>query len=174
MIIDKLENFKIYRGINKKFLSAFDFIMNCKKIQINDGKYEIEGNKVFALVQMYYTQPSDKLVWEAHRKYIDFQYVLKGTENIGYSHISDMQPISGYIDADDYMLFSGEGSYLKLKEDFFAIFFPDDCHKVRIIEDGISKVKKIVVKISVDTLSNFLPYGRKKSSRRSSNSRRNK
>jgi len=174
MVIDKLENFKIYKGINKKLLPAFNFIINCKKGQIDEGKYKIEGDKIFGLVQRYYTQPSDKLVWEAHRKYIDLQYILKGTENIGYSHINNMQPISDYIDIDDYILFSGEGSYLKLNEGFFAIFFPDDCHKVRIIEDDISEVKKVVVKISVETLSDSFPRGRKKLSGRSSHLRRNK
>ncbi len=148
MIIDRLDACKIYRKLNRRFSLAFDFIEGCKRKALIDGKYEIDGRKVFAIVQRYQTQPSDKLVWEAHRKYIDLQYIIKGSEKIGYGHINQMEAISEYIETDDYILFKGDGDYLVLNQEFFAIFFPHDCHKVRINPDGESvSVKKIVVKI---------------------------
>jgi len=149
VIIDKLESFEIYKKINRRFSHAFDFILNYERSRMGEGKYEIDGSKVFALVQEYHTQSSDKFVWEAHRKYIDLQYMLEGTEDMGYAHISSMKPISDYIDTDDYILFKGDGMYIKVREGFFTIFFPHDCHKVRVSTGSISKVKKIVVKILV-------------------------
>ncbi|MCM8815404.1 MAG: YhcH/YjgK/YiaL family protein [Candidatus Omnitrophica bacterium] len=148
MIIDRIENFENYKKISRRFQPAFDFILNWKKNSISEGRYEIDGSKIYVIVQQYYTQPPDKLVWEAHRKYMDLQYVLEGTEYMGYAHISDMEQISDYIDVDDYALFRGEGIYLKVRQGFFTVFFPNDCHKVRVqTEDGSSPLKKIVVKI---------------------------
>lgn len=136
--------------MNRKFSLAFDFIFNFKNAEIVEGKYEIDGSKIYGLTQEYYTQPADRLVWEAHRRYIDLQYIVRGIENMGYAHINDMQAISDYVDIDDYVLFKGNGNYLNVKEGFFTIFFPHDCHKVRVqTEIGSSRINKIVVKICI-------------------------
>ncbi|MCM8789364.1 MAG: YhcH/YjgK/YiaL family protein, partial [Candidatus Omnitrophica bacterium] len=150
VIIDRIENFENYKKISRRLQLAFDFILNYKKKKMCESKYEADGNKIYGLVQRYHTQPSDKLVWEAHRKYIDVQCILEGEENMGYAHISDMEQISEYIESDDYALFKGDGAYFKVKGGFFTIFLPHDCHKVRMqTEDGSCLVKKIVVKIHI-------------------------
>ncbi len=150
MIFDRIDTCIQYTKISRNFTRAFDFLTNTDCRNLIQGKYEIYGNKVFALVQDYYTQPQDKLAWEAHRKYIDLQYIVKGTELIGYNHISQMKPITDYLPLEDYLLFEGEGEYFTISEGFFAVFFPHDCHKVRIQAGSNSyQVKKVVVKVSI-------------------------
>jgi len=40
------------------------------------------------MLQQYTSKPREQAAWEAHRRYIDLQVVLQGTENIGYANIS--------------------------------------------------------------------------------------
>ena len=147
MIIDNINNCRVYNDIGKRFVQAFEFLekIDCKTIP--PGKYEINGSKVFALVQDYYTLSEDKVAWESQRKYADLQYLVKGIEIMGYSNIENMEPIGEYIEQDDYMLFKGKGIYFPVTEKYFAIFFPHDCHRVRIKAGESSKIRKSVVKI---------------------------
>jgi hypothetical protein len=52
--------------------------------KVEPGRIEIDGNAIFALIQEYQTVPSEEKKPEAHRKYIDVQYVFQGSEIIGY------------------------------------------------------------------------------------------
>ncbi|MGB9642438.1 MAG: YhcH/YjgK/YiaL family protein [Candidatus Ratteibacteria bacterium] len=147
MIIDKIDNCHVYKNLGKRFAQAFEFLelSDCKTLPA--GKYEISGNRVFALVQDYYTLSEDKLTWEAHRKYVDLQYIVKGIEIMGYSNVENMEPVSEYIEQDDYILFKGKGIYFPVAEKCFTIFFPHDCHRVRIKAGDSCQVRKIVIKI---------------------------
>ena len=46
---------------------------------------EIDGEKVFALVQKYETVVMDVPKFETHKKYIDVQYIVSGEEIIGWA-----------------------------------------------------------------------------------------
>jgi len=56
MIIDKIENSNLYTNLSKVIEKAFSYIKNTDFSRISDGKYEIEGENLFALVQEYQTK----------------------------------------------------------------------------------------------------------------------
>ncbi|WP_369461599.1 YhcH/YjgK/YiaL family protein [Thermoclostridium stercorarium] len=70
------------RGFASRFQKAFRFIREFHQNEKEDGRYEIDGNDVYALVQSYTTLPSDQCKWESHDKYIDIQYIVRGKEII--------------------------------------------------------------------------------------------
>ncbi len=148
MIIDQLKNAPQYFGTHPRLESAFQYLRNTDLGKIEAGRYEIQGADLFVLVQNYDSKAREKGRWEAHRKYIDIQYVYKGTELIGYANIDALQA-GTYDDAKDFWEFKGNGDFLKVAAETFLVLFPQDGHMPGIAASGSEPVKKIVVKVRV-------------------------
>ena len=81
MIKDKLTNADTYYGISERLKQGFEWLKNNDLLNIPDGRYLIDGEKIFANVQSYITK--DDAPYEAHRRYADIQYMIKGLEKVG-------------------------------------------------------------------------------------------
>ena len=149
MIIDSLGNAELYYGINKRIISALEYLKHTDFENIENGKHFINGEKIYALVNDYMTKDKAEVKSESHRKYIDVQYVAKGCELIGYAPLADRVPFKEYDEEKDFLLFDIEPSFFKLNSGMFAILFPDDIHMPGIAGDKPSEVRKIVVKVKV-------------------------
>lgn len=149
MIIDKLSNSNLYEFKNPRIRKAIDYLMVNDFSEIKNGKYEIEGNKLYAIVNTYDTKDEKEAYLENHRKYIDIQYVESGTELIGYLPFDGQKVYKEYDEENDYELYDESCSYVKIEKGMFAVFFPGNLHKPGIKSGNISNVKKIVVKVSV-------------------------
>ena len=75
MIKDKLTNADTYYGISERLKQGFEWLKNNDLLNIPDGRYLIDGEKIFANVQSYITK--DDAPYEAHRRYADIQYMIK-------------------------------------------------------------------------------------------------
>ncbi len=148
MILDKIENYKLYANISNRINIAFDYLLNTDLEKIESGKHLIDGENIFALVQEYDTKEKEEGKLEGHYKYIDIQYVIKGVELMGVATLANQMLITKDIEKD-YAFYDGDCSYIKVNEGMFAIFFSDDLHKPCIKFNEIAKVKKVVVKVSV-------------------------
>lgn len=150
MIIDKIENSHRYKGLNTRIEKTFEYIRNTDLKNIQPGKYEIDGENVFALISDYKTKPESEGKLEAHRKYIDVQYVIEGEELMGYSPLGNQEILEPYKEENDIIFFKGEKSFTKVSSGMFAIFFPEDVHMPGISSENISEVKKLVIKVRVN------------------------
>jgi len=149
MIIDHINNAGTYTGLGKDIATALTFLQTADLRHVEAGKYEIEGAGIYAIVNLYATQPmqSDRL--ETHRRYIDVHYMVEGMELIGYAcakHLSS-EP---YDARRDVQLHAGRADYLLLREGMFAVMFPDDAHMPGIAAVTPQQVRKVVVKVSVE------------------------
>jgi YhcH/YjgK/YiaL family protein len=151
MILDKLENCSRYSPLNLLFEKAFRFLAAPGLDGLEDGKYPIDGENVFALVQSYTTSNSSAKKWEAHRKYIDIQYVVKGNEIDEWAPASGLNVLEEYTAEKDVAFFgeTDEWTSVKLKEGYFAVFFPEDAHKPGCTSSKEARVKKVVVKVKI-------------------------
>ena len=147
MIFDSIKNISKYLNLDKKIQKGFDFITKNNLKNFENGRYEIDGKNIYANIQEYETK--EEGMFEAHRKYIDIQYVISGFEKIEVCEISELQEKIPYDKEKDLIFFEGNGSSLKLKEGYFAVFYPQDGHKPCITDENKSNVKKVVVKVSV-------------------------
>ena len=150
MVLDKINNAEKYFGLGERIKKALIYINENDFSKIADGKYEIESNKIFASIMRYETKPMDKGSWEAHRKYIDVQFVAIGKEKIGYAPIAKLNLSKEYIEEKDIMRFTGEGDFFLAEEGTFAIFFPADGHMPGMTVTSPKNVLKVVVKVLVD------------------------
>jgi YhcH/YjgK/YiaL family protein len=148
MIIDRITNVDLYSSLSPRIKRAFDYIQQTDLAALAVGKYEIDGENLFVIVQEYTTKPKDRSKWEAHRRYIDVQYIIRGTEQIGYTHVGSLSPTGAHDVAKDIRFFSGDGDFLTLPEGTFMLLLPKDAHMPGIAVDAPSPVKKAVFKIS--------------------------
>ncbi|MDA3954667.1 MAG: YhcH/YjgK/YiaL family protein [Bacteroidales bacterium] len=148
MIIDKKQNSALYENLHPRFAKAFDFIHKTDFSTLADGKYVIENDDIFALVQEYHTKNKDLANLEAHRKYIDIQYIHSGTEIIGTATLEKQTIISNDLEKD-VAFYEGDASFIKLESEMFAVFFPHDLHMPGIKLTQSIKVKKVVVKVGI-------------------------
>lgn len=148
MVIDKIENYKLYKGLGDKIAMAFTYINETDFSQIALGKYEINKDEVFALVQEYDTKDKSEGKLEGHRRYIDVQYIVSGTEFIGVAPLTNQIQISNNEEGD-IAFYEGSASFMKLDAGMFAIFFPADLHMPCIKFQHVSKLRKVVVKVRI-------------------------
>jgi biofilm protein TabA len=110
------------------------------------GRHLLEGGDIVAIVSEYDTQRAEAVPWEAHRRYIDVQYVHSGIERIGFAPLSTLK-VGAYDDERDLVRATGEGGYITLPAGSFAILWPDEAHRPGIALDESVRVKKIVLKV---------------------------
>jgi YhcH/YjgK/YiaL family protein len=147
MIIDKIENAHLYKALGKRIEKAFEYIRETDLKNIKPGKYEIDGENIFALISEYKTKSEQEGKLEAHRKYLDVQYVISGEEKMGYVPLHGQQILEPYKEENDIIFFTGEKSFTKVSTGMFAIFFPEDVHMPGIRSGDSSLVKKLVIKV---------------------------
>ena len=128
MIIDKLSNSQLYSGLGERIDKAFAYLKETDFSKMELGKYDINGENIFALVNEYNTKDESEGKLEAHKKYIDVQFVAKGSELMGYAPLVNQKIIDEYNEQNDITFFSGEKSFTQVNEGMFAIFFPTDIH----------------------------------------------
>lgn len=152
MIFDNLNNCEKYFGLNKNFEKAFDFLKNATP-DLEDKKYELDGKELYAIVSSYNTKALEDGRLEAHRNYIDIQYIISGTETMEAVDISKVCPKSdGYNPEKDVEFFENleKTSKCVVEAGEYGIFFPNDVHKPNLAYNGNSTaVKKIVVKVKL-------------------------
>lgn len=148
MIVDKIENARLYSGLGNRICAAFEYIRSTDFSDVPEGTYEIQGKHVYAMVQSYEPKGIDGRQFEAHKKYIDVQYIVQGCEKMGYALLGQQKATTEYNEDDDYTLYEGDASFVDFEEGMFAIFYPDDLH-IPSLESKPSKVKKVVVKVLV-------------------------
>jgi YhcH/YjgK/YiaL family protein len=148
MIIDRIDNAHLYNALHPNFKRAFDYIRQIDVETIPAGRYEIDGDAMYAMVQEYNTKSKDEGKWEAHRRYIDLQYIVQGAENIGHANIHQLQ--QGEYDANkDFLPFDGDGNFFTLQSSYFVLLLPEDAHMPGLAVASPAPVKKVVVKIAV-------------------------
>jgi YhcH/YjgK/YiaL family protein len=151
MIFDTIENRKLYTSISQRINDALDYLSVTDFSTLEPGRFEIDNDNLFALVQEYDSIPEEQGKWECHRRYIDIQFVVKGIEMMGFRSINGMKTITEYNPEKDIAFLSGDGNYVRVAKDSFCIFFPEDAHKPKLAPDNMTgKVKKVVIKIKVD------------------------
>ncbi len=157
MIYDHLKNAQLYFSLGGRIEKALKYLSETNFTNVEPGKYEIEGDNIFALVQAYDTKPLSSGRWEAHKNYIDIQYIILGKEKIGFTESSKVIIIEEYDESTDYAIYKGDGNFLYADEGHFVILFPTDIHMPGIAINIPRPVKKVVVKVKTDTAADNLP-----------------
>ena len=146
MIIDKLENLKLYASLNPLFPKVLEFLQQHDLNTLEEGKHEIVGKDVFVNIQVAKGKTPEAAVIEHHDKMIDIQSPITATETFGYTQ-RDQLPKAEYNAEKDITKIPdlAADSYVTCTPDMFAIFFPQDGHAPCIA--GVPAFKKAIFKV---------------------------
>jgi YhcH/YjgK/YiaL family protein len=131
---------------------AFTFLKSNDLSKLEIKRHEIDGDNAYAPVSDYLTKNPQDAKFEAHRKYIDIQYIIDGQEQMTVAPIGKKKDtITPYDETKDveFMTVADSSSYIATPKNFF-IFFPSDIHRPSVKVNENSQVRKIVVKVKVD------------------------
>ena len=151
MIFDSIKNLHRFTGVIPGLEMAVDFLKNNDALSIKPGTIPIKDKDVFLLVIEYETKSEGPLKgsFEAHIKYIDVQYIVRGCEVIRYLNVDGLKSSVKYDPENDFEVFDCDKNYttLVLQEGQFVIFSPHDGHGGGYSLNEPEKIKKLVFKI---------------------------
>lgn len=148
MIYDDIARLGMY---DPRFAGAADFLARCTP-DMAPGRYEIDGNDMFAMIQAYRTKDKTEALPESHLCCIDIQTCLAGKEDIDFFAVPELT-LKTEDRAKD-MLFYEEppfpGNRVEIAPGKAAVFYPHDAHRPGMHPaSGPNGVKKVIIKIAV-------------------------
>ena len=152
MILTDLEGLAEQVALTPGLTAALSFLQGLKEQDLTDGRIDIDGDMVFALVQSYETLAGIEWVFEGHRKYLDIQYLAAGEELLGWAHADQVTITSPYDESADAWLGTmpaGQITRVRLAPGQLAVFYPSDGHAPKHAAGAPAAVKKVIVKVAV-------------------------
>ena len=150
MIYDKIDNLETYAGISEDIRLGLEWLRDVNP-DIEKCVYELSP-RVKAIVSEYNTKEVNENGYEAHREYIDIQYLLKGSEKIcclPLEYLKETKAYSKEIDAAFYEGVNVQTQEMVIGDGYFAIFYPQDGHMPGLNVDKSVEVNKVVVKVKI-------------------------
>lgn len=149
MILDSLNNTEKVERLHPLLKKAFDYIKATDFSKLEDGKYELEGSRLFISVVTLTGKDKKEAAVETHKKYIDIQLPLLGVEKIGWKPSCELQEVSIPYDEEKDIAFYVDRptAYTKIYPGQFAVYFPEDGHAPGI---GEGSIRKMIVKVQVE------------------------
>jgi len=149
MIFDHINNIETYKGLSPDIYDGLKFLQQVSP-DLAPGTYQISP-RVKAIVSEYETKVKNEVGYEAHRKNIDIQYLLKGEERVACLPVEKLKETKPYSEEKDAAFFTAsiQPIEMTLGDGFFAIFFPQDGHMPQLSVDEPKMVKKVVVKVEI-------------------------
>jgi YhcH/YjgK/YiaL family protein len=150
MVLTTLPDAGFYEALTPGLDLGFEFLRRPDLAELAPGRYDIDGDRVYAMVLKNDGRGHDGCKREAHRDYLDIQYVISGVDEIGYKPIADChQPQGEYDPAKDVVLFDDEpDAWIAVGPGQFVILWPKDMHApLGAPTDAL--LHKVVVKVRV-------------------------
>lgn len=146
MIIDRTENLMKYQSMLPNLKSGLEALNALKEKKV--GRYEFNGG--FFMIQQGSTSPVDAGEFEAHRRYIDVQIILSGSEIVVWENISRLTQSVPYSEEKEREMFNGPVAHtFKIEEGMAWVAFPQDAHKACKHLEAQNDYLKVVMKLPV-------------------------
>lgn len=136
---------------------ALEILRTTDVSDMHHGKYPLDGDKLILQINEITTGPKETKRLEVHRDYIDVQYMVHGHELIGfYPDCKDGAVQEDLLEENDVLFYEDRSDVnelmLPMTDGCYAVFFPEDVHRPGCMMNAPEDVKKIVLKIRVDSL----------------------
>ena len=149
MVFGNIRDLKDYGYLEAEVLKCFEYAKNHDLLSYEKGSHEIEGDNLFVNIVEYETTTPENRFWEAHKKYLDLHFMLKGPEQIDVNFIDNMEQ-NEFVDKDDFLPLEGEAnSHVVLTEGDFLLCYPKDAHRTAVQVNTPAVIKKAIFKIKI-------------------------
>ena len=151
MIVDRLDSAALRALADPPLRRALEYLASADVRSLAAGRHEIDGDRLFALVQDFATRPPEACRWESHRRYIDVQFVAAGVERMGWIPVAQALEVEPYDAARDVAFYAAGRDFVTVGSGMLAIFWPTDVHAPCCSpDDGApQQVRKVVVKVEI-------------------------
>jgi biofilm protein TabA len=148
MILDTLSNAARYHTIHRHFRRALEFLSTRDFGSIPPGRIDLEGADLYAMISVQPGKAPGEALLEAHRKYIDIQYLISGEESMGWRDLRECRMVQQEYNTDkDIAFFADKPSFwMTAHPGTFVVFFPEDAHAPLV---GTGSIRKVVMKIAL-------------------------
>lgn len=145
MIFDTLKNIENYKGLGKVY-TALRFLADTDFSEYELGRYSLEGDDIYFMVQSYTTDPNKSLA-EGHEEYIDIQYIISGREIIAVAPIEGEKTLVEEKPGKDTKLYKCNTQPMVLIDGCFMVLYPSDLHMPGVADIEPCNCRKVVVKV---------------------------
>lgn len=148
MIYDKIDNWKTYAGVSEGIREGLEYLAGMNGTE--EIGVHVISPRAKAIVSEYTTKEINEKGYEAHKEFIDIQYLLSGEEVIACLPLEDLTETVPYNPDKDILFYKDQGTApvkLPIGHSYFAILFPQDGHMPCLQSSGPCKVRKVVVKV---------------------------
>lgn len=149
MILGVLDSADAYVRLNKHFATAFAFLRRPDLADLEEGRHDVDGKNVYAVVAKGKGRTPLEAQIETHDNYIDIQYVISGTDTMGWKSRRDLGSETEHPDPRNDVAFYSDAPtvWTEVTPGMFAIYFPHDAHMPMISE---GELHKVIMKVAVD------------------------
>ncbi len=150
MVLDTIDHASRYFSLGEGISKALHYLQQNDLSGVEPGRYEIEGDRLVMMVFEQENTNTNECRLEGHRRYIDLQFWVAGSELVGHEVLNSQPVLEAYSEKSDCGFYNCIASYYRLLPGMFVIFYPSDLHTA--VSDPLSneRVKKVVFKISTE------------------------
>ena len=149
MIYTKRKNLHRYLGQSPALDTAIRYLLSADLTALKKGRNEVDGDQVFINRFDYQTMTPEEAIWEGHIQYADIHVLLSGHEMIGVSNVDSLKQTVCKRE-EDFVGFEGPvEAWFPMTTEDILIVYPEDIHKVKIIDSESTLVEKACFKFKV-------------------------
>lgn len=149
MIHTNMDRILRYLGLSASLDTAIRYLMSADLEQLHLGRNEVDGDNVFINRFDYETMPEEKAIWEGHERYGDIHVLLCGHEKIGVSDVADLTATVRKPE-EDFVGYEGPvRTWVPMAPGDLLIVYPEDVHKVKVVDGESTLVRKACFKFKV-------------------------
>jgi biofilm protein TabA len=154
MIVGTLETVQSQIAQTPNIQAALAYLRNFDPGTVEDGRYTVSKDTVFAIIESYDTESCGETVQiEGHRKFIDIYWLLSGSERVGWMPVNRLSATPAYDaqkDAWTEVVSASDLSYVTLERGDAAVLFPEDVHMAQMAVNSPMPARKVIMKVAVD------------------------
>ena len=158
MILSDLKQYNMEK-LPKIIEKVLHHLANTNFMEKEAGKYQLDGDNVFVMVQDLRTKAKSEMRLEAHDAYLDIQYIVKGEELFGFCRRNSSEVVEEDLLVErDIIFFKNSFNEMDIivREGQFIIFYPNDLHRPCCYVNEPKDIRKVVVKVKVDLLKELI------------------
>ncbi len=131
---------------------AINYLLNADIKEEDAGKTFVVDDDFYYIVKSYETKDESECKFESHKKYVDIQYMIKGTEAMSLIDVNRVSPTTEYNEEKDIMFFENpkeECATLTLSGGNFITFYPNDAHRPSMKAQNKEVILKAIGKVRI-------------------------
>jgi YhcH/YjgK/YiaL family protein len=152
MIVTDLEHSEQQAALSPRLGKALDYLRAIADEALPDGRVDLDDDRIYVLIQSYTGKETDPPLFEAHRRYIDVQYIVSGAEQLGWAPLEAVEVTAPYDAETDALLGTvptNHASFIHFRAGDVIILYPTDAHAPGLADGVPAAIKKIVIKVQI-------------------------